>query len=154
MARGKQLAITERQFEVLNILWEHGPLTVREIREYLNREDDLPYTTVLGLLQVMEREGQVTHEQENQTHRYRPLLSKHQGTSQLLTDFVKRFFCGAAEKLVLGLIDARQLSADDLRDLEAKLAATSSKKATGERAEAKGPAGKKSSAPKRTRKSS
>ena len=57
MPRGKQLAITERQFEVLNLLWEHGPLTVREVRERLPRDEELPYTTVLGLLQVMELRG-------------------------------------------------------------------------------------------------
>lgn len=123
MARRKQLAISERQFEVLNLLWEHGPMTVREIREQLVRAADLPYTTVLGLLQVMEREGLVVHEQENQTHRFRPSLSRREGTSQLLTDFVRRFFSGAAEKLVLGLVDAQQLSADDLRELEGRLAA-------------------------------
>jgi predicted transcriptional regulator len=122
MARRKQLAISERQFEVLNLLWEHGPMTVREIRERLDRAADLPYTTVLGLLQVMERERLVVHEEENQTHRFRPSLSRREGTSQLLTDFVRRFFCGAAEKLVLGLVDAQQFSADDLRELEARLA--------------------------------
>ena len=126
MGRRKQLAISERQFEVLDLLWEHGPMTVREIRERLPRSADLPYTTVLGLLQVMEREGLVLHEQENQSHRFRPILSRHEGTSQLLTDFVRRFFRGAAGRLVLGLVDARQLSAEDLRDLEAQLAAKSS----------------------------
>ncbi len=118
----KQLAITERQFEVLNLLWEHGPLTVREVRDRLTREGDLPYTTVLGLLQVMERAELVAHEAEKKTYRYRPLLSRQHATSRLLSDFVQRFFSGAAEKLVLGLIDARELSFDDLRTLEAKLA--------------------------------
>ena len=98
-------------------------MTVRDVRERLPRKKELPYTTVLGLLQVMEREGLVAHEVENQTHRYRPLLSRRQGTSRLLTDFVQRFFCGAAEKLVLGLVDACQLSPEDLRDLESRLAA-------------------------------
>jgi predicted transcriptional regulator len=128
MPRGKQLAITERQFEVLDLLWEHGPLTVREVRERLPRDEELPYTTVLGLLQVMERAGLVTHEVENQTHRYKPLLSRRQGTSELLSDFVQRFFRGAAEKLVLGLIDARQLSAEDLRKLEEQFAAQPEKR--------------------------
>lgn len=123
MTRQKQLAITERQFEVLDLLWEHGPMTVRELRNRMPHKADLPYTTVLGLLQVMERAGLVAHEVEQQTHRYRPLLSRRQGTSDLLTDFVRRFFRGAAEKLVLGLVDARQLSVEDLRDLEAQLAA-------------------------------
>ncbi|MEX2287149.1 MAG: BlaI/MecI/CopY family transcriptional regulator [Planctomycetaceae bacterium] len=127
MTRRKQLAITERQFEVLSLLWEHGPSTVREVREQLLRDQELPYTTVLGLLQVMEKEGLVAHDVENQTHRYRPLLSRRQGTSRLLSDFVQRFFCGAAERLVLGLIDARQISTDDLHKLEARLAAESTK---------------------------
>src|SRR4051812_2753990 len=121
MARGKQLAISERQFEVLNLLWEYGPMTVHQLRVRLPRGQDLPYTTVLGVLQVMEREGLVTHDVESSTHRYRPLLTQRQGTTRLLSDFVQRFFHGAAEKLVLGLVDARALSADDLIRLEAQL---------------------------------
>ena len=123
MARRKQLAITERQFEVLNILWEHGPLTVREILDRIDgrEQKNLPYTTVLGLMQVMEREGLVAHDVETTTHRYRPLLTRQDGTSSLLTDFVQRFFRGAAKKLVLGLVDASQLSVEDLRELESRL---------------------------------
>jgi predicted transcriptional regulator len=126
MPRRKQLSITERQFEVLDVLWEHGPLTVRELRDRLPRDQELPYTTVLGLLQGMEREHLVAHDRENQVYRYRPLLTRKQGTSRLLSDFVQRFFRGAAEKLVLGLIDARELSAEDLRQLESQLATKSS----------------------------
>jgi predicted transcriptional regulator len=119
--RRKQLAITERQFEVLSLLWDHGPMTVRELLDRLDRDHPLPYTTVLGLLQNMERAGLATHDVENQTHRYRALLSREQATSTLLSDFVTRFFRGSAERLVLGLVDADQLSADDLKQIEARL---------------------------------
>jgi predicted transcriptional regulator len=122
MPRRKQLAITERQFEVLTLLWEHGPLTVRDLLDHLDRDHPLPYTTVLGLLQNMERAKLVTHDVENQTHRYRAVLSREEATGTLLTDFVARFFRGSAERLVLGLVDADQLSADDLRQIEAQLA--------------------------------
>jgi predicted transcriptional regulator len=122
MPRRKQLAITERQFEVLSLLWEHGPMTVRELLDRLDRDHPLPYTTVLGLLQNMERARLVTHDVENQTHRYRALHSREQATGTLLSDFVTRFFRGSAERLVLGLVDANQLSADDLREIEAQLA--------------------------------
>ncbi len=121
MPRRKQLAITERQFEVFTLLWEHGPMTVRELLDLLDRDHPLPYTTVLGLLQNMEREKLVTHEVENQTHRYRALLSREQATGTLLSDFVARFFRGSAERLVLGLVDADQLSVDELRQIEAHL---------------------------------
>jgi predicted transcriptional regulator len=122
MPRRKQLAITERQFEVLTLLWEHGPLTVRELLDRLDRDHPLPYTTVLGLLQNMERAQLVAHDVESQTHRYRALHSREEATSTLLSDFVARFFRGSAERLVLGLVDADQLSADDLRQIEAQLA--------------------------------
>jgi predicted transcriptional regulator len=129
MPRRKQLAITERQFEVLNLLWEHGPMTVRDLLDRLDRDHPLPYTTVLGLLQNMERAELVAHDVENQTHRYRAIHSREQATSRLLTDFVAKFFRGSAERLVLGLVDAEQLSADDLRQIEAQLAETPSESA-------------------------
>ena len=78
MAGRKTLALTDRQFEVLGLLWEHGPLTVRELLGRLPRGSDLPYTTVLGLLQTMEKAGLVTHDAEKQVHRYRPLVSRDQ----------------------------------------------------------------------------
>ena len=122
MPRRKQLAITQRHFEVLSLLWEHGPMTVRELLERLPRGKSLPYTTVLGLLQNMERAGLAAHDVENQAHRYRALLSRQEATGTLLNDFVERFFRGSAERLVLGLVDAQQLSPDDLREIEARLA--------------------------------
>jgi predicted transcriptional regulator len=122
MAGRKTLALTDRQFEVLGLLWEHGPLTVRELLARLPRGAELPYTTVLGLLQNMEKAGLVTHDAEKQTHRYRPLVSRREATGNLLADFVKRFFQDSAERLVLGLVDARQLSPADLRDIEERLA--------------------------------
>ena len=102
MAGKKQLAITERQFAVLDLLWEHGPLTVREILGRLPGSKGLPYTTVLGLLQGMERAGLVTHGPEQPAHRYQAVMSRQEATGTLLGDFVRRFFRGSAERLVLG----------------------------------------------------
>lgn len=128
MAGKKQLAITERQFAVLELLWEHGPMTVREILTRLRGGRSLPYTTVLGLLQGMERGGLVAHGGEQPGHRYRPVLSRREATGTLLGDFVRRFFRGSAERLVQGLVDARHLSGDELRTIEAKLKQAGSSK--------------------------
>ena len=122
MAGRKTIAITERQFAVLRILWDRGPLTVRELMEHLPRNDRLPYTTVLGLLQTMEKAGLVTHGSEGPAHRYRPTLSEREATGRLLTDIVRRFFQGSARDLVLGLVQAEQLSPDDLQEIEDLLA--------------------------------
>lgn len=124
MAGRKAIAITERQFAALEVLWDRGPLTVRELMEHLDGGDSAPYTTVLGLLQTMEKAGLVSHEKDNAAHRYAPTLTRKEATGNLLSDFARRFFGGSAERLVLGLVDAEQLSGDDLRELQEKLAAS------------------------------
>jgi predicted transcriptional regulator len=123
MAGRKTLALTDRQFAALQVLWQHGPLTVRQLMEHLPRGDRQPYTTVLGLLQTMEKAGLVCHEEEGQTYRYAAAVSREDATGTLLRDFLARFFRGSAEALVLGLVDSRELSADELREIERKLQA-------------------------------
>lgn len=122
MAGRKVLAITDRQFAALRVMWEHGPMTVRGLMEHLPRGDQQPYTTVLGLLQGMEKAGLVRHEKDGQTHRYVPAVTRQEATGNLLSDFLARFFRGSAEELVLGLVDAQQLAPDDLRSIESRLA--------------------------------
>src|SRR5438067_857483 len=144
MAGRKTIAITERQFAVLRVLWERGPLTVRELMEHLPHGDRQPYTTALGLVQTMEKAGLLAHEKEGLTHRYRPTVSRREATGSLLSDFLARFFHGSAEQLILGLVDAEQLAPDDLRAIEARLAG-----AGGEAPPAAGGAGSQAAAKRR-----
>ena len=127
MAGRKSLAMTDRQFAILRLLWDDGPLTVRELLKRLPGGERQPYTTVLAMLQTMEKAGLVHHESEGTTYRYAAAVSRQAALSTLLRDFVARFFRGSAEDLVLGLVDADELTSDDLRDIEARLAAASSK---------------------------
>ncbi len=122
MAGRKTLAITDRQYRILQALWTHGPMTVRELMKRLPRAEHRPYTTVLGMLQHMQKAGYVTHEKEGVTHRYRPLVSQSEVTGTLLRDFIRRFFGGSAEALLTGLVNAEELSPGDLREIESKLA--------------------------------
>jgi predicted transcriptional regulator len=124
MAGRKTLTITDRQYQVLQILWDRGPLTVRELMQHLPRGERQPYTTALGLVQNMERQGLLGHVKEGVTHRYVPLVDRRQMTGRLVQDFLNRFFGGSAEALVLGLVDAAALSPQELGELEAKLSAT------------------------------
>ncbi len=133
MAGRKALAITDRQFAALAVLWEHGPLTVRELMAHLPRGRRQPYTTVLGLLQNMEKAGLVTHVEEGPSYRYVPAVTRQEATGTLLRDFVARFFRGSAEALVLGLVDARELSPEELGEIEAKLSRKEAERQSGRR---------------------
>jgi predicted transcriptional regulator len=143
MAGRKVLAITERQFGVLRLLWEHGPLTVRGLMEHLPRGERQPYTTVLGMLQAMEKAGLVDHEKDGLTHCYRPTVSSREATGNLLSDFLARFFHGSAEQLILGLVDSQQIAADDLRAIEARLAVTRDRGISASEGEGRKPTAKK-----------
>ncbi len=90
--------------------------------DHLPGGDRQPYTTVLGLLQSMEKAGLVRHEKESRTHRYRPTLTEREATNHLLVDFLGRFFRESAERLVLGLVDANQIDPEALKAIEARLA--------------------------------
>jgi predicted transcriptional regulator len=123
MAGRKEIAITDRQFAVLEVLWEHGPLSVRQLMEHLPGRGRQPYTTVLGMLQNMEKAGLVTHDEAvGNAYHYRPLVGKKEATGTLLDDFVRRFFRGSIEALLAGLVDSEALSPAELREIEQKFA--------------------------------
>lgn len=119
MVGRKTLTMTERQFQTLKLLWERGPLTVREFLEHL--PEDTPYTTALALLQNMEKANLVVADKDGPAHRYRAVPSAEQATGELLRDFARRFFGGSAQQLAAGLVDAGELTPKDLDELEAKL---------------------------------
>ena len=105
MAGRKTIAITDRQYATLRVLWQHGPLTVRQLMAHLPRGRRQPYTTVLGLLQNMEKAGLVAHAEEGLTYRYAAAISKEEATGRLLRDFVGRAALG------LPLFDAPEVDA-------------------------------------------
>ena len=123
MAGKKTIAITERQYLFLRLLWGHGPMTVRELMARLPQGRRLPYTTVLAMLQNMEKSGLVAHEKQGLTHRYRPVFCRAEATGTLLRDFINRFFGGSAQALLQGLVEAEAMSAADLREIEGRVAA-------------------------------
>jgi BlaI family transcriptional regulator, penicillinase repressor len=109
MAGKKPLAINGREFAVLTLLWEHGPLTVREIREHLTEDEEVPYTSVLSLLQIMEKNGHIRHKAEGKVYRYSAAVERRATTSHLIRDFINRFFQGSPEAFVMGLSDTAEL---------------------------------------------
>jgi predicted transcriptional regulator len=130
MAGRKEIAITDRQFAVLEVLWEQGPLSVRQLMRHLPGKGRQPYTTVLGMLQNMEKAGLVTHDEAGgNAYRYRPLIGKKEATGTLLRDFVRRFFRGSIEALVAGLVDSEALTPAELREIERRFAQAEEQKA-------------------------
>ena len=99
--------LTERDLDVLNILWRRGSGTVAEVREELS--DPVGYTGVLKLLQILEEKGMVRHEQEGRAYRYYPTLEPDEAGAPALRRLVDRLFQGSVELALARLVSGRQL---------------------------------------------
>lgn len=99
---------TDRELDVMAVLWERGDATVAEVQERL--PDDLAYTTVLTVLRTLEEKGHVGHREEGRAYRYHPLVEREEAGARVLGRLVDRLFGGSPELLLTQLVSERELS--------------------------------------------
>lgn len=110
---------TESELELLRILWDHEPATVREIYDTLNQERPSGYTTVLKLLQIMTAKGLVVRDEANRAHVYRAAISQDAMQSKILRDLSVRLFSGSAAQLALHALAMEPATQNDLDEIRA-----------------------------------
>lgn len=108
-----EISFTDRELDVMGVLWERGSATVAEVRAALR--DDLAYTTVLTLLRILEEKGRVRHEEEGRAHRYFPLVEREEAGESALQRLLGKLFRGSPELLLTHLVSDRDLREDELR---------------------------------------
>ena len=119
---GKQIPrATEAEFELLCILWDKEPATVRDIFEALNEDKASGYTTVLKLLQIMTAKGLVVRDEANRAHVYRAAISQQDMQDKLLRDLSVRLFSGSAAQLALHALAMEPASSEELDEIRALL---------------------------------
>jgi BlaI family penicillinase repressor len=121
---------TERELEALKFLWDRRQATVRDIADAMNAAtsgDELAYTTVLSLLQVMEQKGLVDHRRDGKAYVYLPLVERQSTFRQLAGNFLNKVFDGALDEYLVHALESKRLSDAELAELEAMLAATRKK---------------------------
>src|SRR5215510_13179407 len=104
---------TGRELEILKVLWEYGPASVRGVAEQLQVDKNLAYNTVQTLLRIMEDKGLVRHHAVGRTFVYTPCFSRDDSA----TRFLDRVFDGAVEELVQSLLRRERISPDELERL-------------------------------------
>lgn len=114
-----RIAFTERELDVMSVLWEHGPSTAAEVRHRL--ADDLAYNTVLSMLRILEEKGYVAHREEGRAHRYFPLVARDEAGSSALDRLKNTIFGGSAELLLTHFVRDRNLNAEELRRIRRAL---------------------------------
>ena len=112
---------TEAELELLQILWQKEPATVREIHDSLSEDKPSGYTTVLKLLQIMTSKGLVVRDEANRAHVYRAAFTQDAMQSRLLKDLSNRLFAGSAAQLALHALAMEPASDDELSQIRTLL---------------------------------
>jgi predicted transcriptional regulator len=108
---------TEAELAILQVLWRHGPCTVRQVHEELSQEKQSGYTTTLKLLQIMAGKGLVQRDESERSHVYRARLSEEKTQRHLVDDLLDRAFGGSAQKLVMRALASKKTTPKELTEI-------------------------------------
>jgi len=117
------VVFTDRELDIMAVLWEHGPSTVADVRSRIPAE--LAYTTVLTILRTLEEKGHVGHEAEGRAYRYYARVERGEARVSAVERITKKLFAGSTETLLTHLVSDQELSDEQLerirRLLDARL---------------------------------
>ena len=116
MAKSKLPRPTDAELEILRVLWESGPSTVRQVHEVINRRRPAAFNTVLTFLQIMTVKGLVVRDVSRRPQVYRPAVPQKRTQERLVEDFVDRVFGGSAHKMVAAMV-GRKVSKEELASI-------------------------------------
>ena len=119
---------TEGELAILRVLWEHGPLSVRDVQRIMDAVRPTGYTTVLKLLQIMTDKKLVERDETRRPQIYRPRYTQEKTQRHLLQDLMSRAFGGSVKALVMQALPEGKASPEELRELEGLLDRMEAKK--------------------------
>jgi predicted transcriptional regulator len=113
--------LTPQELEIMKVVWELGGATVRDVYERLRARRRIAYTTVLTMMNVLERKGHLKKRAERRSFRYQPARPRAEVVRAMVREFLDRMFGGSAQPLLVHLLEERRLSDDDLRELSRRI---------------------------------
>jgi BlaI family penicillinase repressor len=114
MTEVNQLKPTESELEILQILWEKGNCTVRDVHEILEKNKDSGYTTTLKLMQIMHEKGLVARDTSSKTHIYHALQNQEKTQQHLVNKMIDNVFNGSAARMVMQALGNHTTSKDEI----------------------------------------
>jgi BlaI family transcriptional regulator, penicillinase repressor len=108
---------TASELEILQVLWERGPSTVREVHETLSAKRPIGYTSVLKFMQIMTVKGTVRRNEEQRAHVYEAVQPAEKTKRQLAMDVLQRVFDGSASDLMMHALAGRKASKEEIEEM-------------------------------------
>lgn len=117
----KSIKPTEKELEILQIVWEKGSASVKDIHEAMGGDDANGYTTILKFMQIMHDKGLVTREKSGKLHIYQAVPSLENTRQQLVDKMINTVFQGSAAQLVMSALGNNTSSKEELDEIKAYL---------------------------------
>jgi len=114
MTEVKHIKPTESELEILNVIWNKGKATVREVHDVLEAQKQSGYTTTLKLMQIMFDKGLLEREASGKSHVYRAVIKREEAQGQLLQRLIDNVFSGSASQLVMQALGHHKSSPEEL----------------------------------------
>lgn len=117
--KGRPHRHTDAEMEILQVLWKHGPATVREVNDEIAKARPVGYTTTLKVMQIMFDKGSLRRDEAGKAHVYAPAESTEDAKNAILSDLIDRVFDGSAADLVLHALGGQKASQEELAEIKA-----------------------------------
>lgn len=117
MAKISQPRPTDAELEILNVLWQRGASTVRDVFEALGKTKPIGYTTVLKFMQIMADKGLVRRDEEQRAHVYSAMVPQAETQRQMVSDLLRRAFDNSASQLVMQALANKRTSPEELAEI-------------------------------------
>jgi BlaI family transcriptional regulator, penicillinase repressor len=121
MPRGSHPKPTGAELEILRVLWNRGPSTVRDVHDELKREKPVGYTTVLKFMQIMAEKGLVRRNEDQRAHVYEATVPRESTQRQLVGDLLDRAFGGSAAQLLMQALSAKRATPAEIAEIRRML---------------------------------
>lgn len=108
---------TDKELEILQILWDNGPSSVREVHDALGGEAENGYTTILKLMQIMHDKKLVTRQRQGKLHVYEAVPTLENTRQQILDKMIEKVFRGSSMELVMSALGHKKSSKEELREI-------------------------------------
>ena len=109
---------TEKELEILQILWEKGPAPVKDVQEVMGGDQQNGYTTILKLLQIMNEKGLVTRQKSGKLHMYEAVASQEHTRQYMVDKMIHTVFQGSAMQLVMSALGNTKSSKEELSEIK------------------------------------
>ena len=115
--RARSTTLTGQELEIMKVVWHRESVTVRDVYEDILEKRKVAYTTVMTMMNILETKGYLRKKQADRAHVYTPAQPERKVIGAMVRDFVNRVFNGAAEPLLLHLVEDEKLTAKDLEEI-------------------------------------